>query len=155
MTNCPAPLRHITQTGTALLAGILVLLVWPSRLFDRRIIQPIRALSDGFRDFQAKRLAPDWRMPPMKSLSEISELTGWFNTFLDSMENQRQAEADLRVAATAFSRRKAWSLPIPTPASCGSTMLSNISGYSAREVLGKLDPDVKSGQHDAAFYQRC
>ena len=149
-----APLRHITQTGTALLAGILVLLVWPSRLFDRRIIQPIRALSDGFRDFQAKRLAPDWRMPPMKSLSEISELAGWFNTFLDSMENQRQAEADLRAAATAFEAQEGMVITdTDTRIVRVNYAFSNISGYSAREVLGKPIRMLKSGQHDAAFYQ--
>ena len=90
----------------------------------------------------------------MKSLSEISELTGWFNTFLDSMENQRQAEADLRVAATAFEAQEGMVITdTDTRIVRINYAFSNISGYSAREVLGKPIRMLKSGQHNAAFYQ--
>ncbi len=149
-----APLRHITQAGGALLAIILALMIWPSWLFERRIIRPIHALSEGFRSFRAKRIPAGWRMPPMKSLHEINQLIGWFNAFLESVEIQHRAEADLRIAATAFESQEGIIITdADTKIIRVNRAFGAISGYRPDEILGQPVRMLKSGRQTLAFYQ--
>ena len=91
-----APMRAIERTGAALLLACLLLIALFARLFLRKVVQPIRAVSDGFRDFQADRLDPGWRLAKTNAWVQIGELVGWFNAFLDTMQARRQIEAALR-----------------------------------------------------------
>lgn len=149
-----APLRDITRIGSVLLVIALLLVIWPSWLFDQRVIRPIRALSDGFQNFRANRLSDGWRMPQMKSLREINQLIGWFNIFLEKTETQRQAEVDLRVAATAFESQEG---VIITDAETNvirvNRAFSAITGYELHEIQGKPVRTLKSGRQNKSFYQ--
>lgn len=63
------------------------------------------------------------------------------------------AEADLRIAATAFESQEGIFI---TDANCViikvNKAFTNITGYSAEEVIGKTPHILKSGRHDADFY---
>ncbi|MGY6269450.1 bifunctional diguanylate cyclase/phosphodiesterase [Achromobacter denitrificans] len=149
-----APLQYVTRAGGVLLVIVLALMVWPSWLFERRVIRPLHALSQGFRAFRAKRIAAGWRMAPMKSLREIDQLIGWFNAFLEGVEIQRRAEADLRIAATAFESQEGI---IITDAKTHIVRInrafSAITGYQPGEILGQPVRLLKSGRQDLSFYQ--
>ena len=91
-----APMLRIERTGAALLLASLLLIALFIRLYSRQVVQPIRAVSDGFRELQADRLDPNWRLPKPQAWAQIGELVTWFNAFLDTMQARRQSDADLR-----------------------------------------------------------
>jgi PAS domain S-box-containing protein len=93
-----APLIPILQTSIATLLACLLVIVWVTRLYLHRVIQPIRDVSNGFKDFQANRLAPEWRLPIPKAWGQIDDLAHWFNAFLDSVQLQRQSALKLQAS---------------------------------------------------------
>jgi diguanylate cyclase (GGDEF)-like protein/PAS domain S-box-containing protein len=96
LTTLVAPMVSIERTGAALLLVSLLLIVLFLRLYWQQVVRPIRAVSDGFRQFQANQLDPHWRLPKPRAWVQIGELVTWFNAFLDSVQAGRQSEADLR-----------------------------------------------------------
>jgi diguanylate cyclase (GGDEF)-like protein/PAS domain S-box-containing protein len=80
-------------------------------------------------------------------------ITHYVGTYTD-ITLRKQAEADLRIAATAFESQEGM---IITDAK-GSILRVNrafceISGYSAEEVIGQNPSLMQSGRHPADFYQ--
>jgi diguanylate cyclase (GGDEF)-like protein/PAS domain S-box-containing protein len=66
---------------------------------------------------------------------------------------QRQAEADLRIAATAFESQEAMMITDATGQILRvNQAFTDITGYSSEEVLGKTPSLLKSGRHDSAFF---
>ncbi len=69
------------------------------------------------------------------------------------LRKSRRAEAELRIAATAFESQEAMMIT-----DANSVILrvnrafTEITGYGAEEVLGKTPSLLKSGRHEAAFY---
>lgn len=74
---------------------------------------------------------------------------------LQDISGRKRAEADLRVAATAFESQEGMVITdaamriLRINAAC-----SAITGYSIDEVLGKTPRVFSSGRHDASFYQQ-
>lgn len=93
-----APMGPIQRTGIALLVATLLVIAWFTRMYLHRVVHPIRDVSNGFRDFQANRLTPDWRLAAPKAWIEIGDLVHWFNAFLYSAQLQRQATQELQVS---------------------------------------------------------
>lgn len=91
-----APMASIERTGAALLLVSLLLIALFIRLYSQQVVRPIRAVSDGFRQFQADQLDPHWRLPKPRAWVQIGELVTWFNAFLDSVQARRQSEVELR-----------------------------------------------------------
>lgn len=90
---------------------------------------------------------------------ELGVTETWLNDariFIGSISDisfRRKAEAELRIAATAFESREG---TIVTDAN-GVILRVNqafvdSTGYSAEEVIGQTPKILKSGRHDAAFY---
>ena len=76
------------------------------------------------------------------------------STIMRDITDRKQAESELRIAATAFESQEGMSV---TDAN-GSILRVNkaftdITGYSAEEVIGKSSSILKSGRHDADFYK--
>jgi PAS domain S-box-containing protein len=93
-----APLIPILQTSIVTLLACLLVIVWVTRLYLHRVIQPIRDVSNGFKDFQANKLKPEWRLPNPKAWVQIGDLVHWFNAFLDSVQLQRQSALELQAS---------------------------------------------------------
>ena len=90
-----APLLPIQRISIALLIACLFVIAWLTRMYLHRVVHPIRDVSNGFRDFQANKLAPEWRLPQPKAWIQIGDLVSWFNSFLDSVQLQRQSAQEL------------------------------------------------------------
>jgi diguanylate cyclase (GGDEF)-like protein/PAS domain S-box-containing protein len=71
-----------------------------------------------------------------------------------NITERKQAEEDLRIAATAFEASEGMLITDPS----GNILRVNnafceITGFSAEDVIGKNPRILKSGRHDVAFYQ--
>ncbi|MCX7174101.1 MAG: EAL domain-containing protein, partial [Proteobacteria bacterium] len=148
-----APMQGIQRTGVALLLASLLLIGLFIRIYTRHVVEPIRAVTQGFRDFQANRLDPQWRLPKSAAWVQIGELTNWFNSFLDSMQVRKRAEEDLRIAAAAFDSQEGMVV------TDGNNVIlrvnqafSKITGYTLEEAVGRKMNLLKSNRHDAQFY---
>jgi diguanylate cyclase (GGDEF)-like protein/PAS domain S-box-containing protein len=76
------------------------------------------------------------------------------NLMEQALSKQRIADAELRIVATAFESQEG----ILLTDSNGSILRVNsaftdITGFSAKEVIGKNPNILKSGRHDVTFYQ--
>ncbi|MFA6444804.1 MAG: PAS domain S-box protein, partial [Sterolibacterium sp.] len=148
-----APMRNIQRSGVALLFANLLLIGLFIRMYTRQVVEPIRAVTQGFRDFQANRLDPDWRLPKSKAWVQIGELMSWFNSFLDSMQVRRRAEEDLRIAATAFDSQEGMVVTDRSNVILRvNQAFSRITGYSPDQAVGRKMNLLKSSRHDADFY---
>jgi len=81
-------------------------------------------------------------------------LTGAVVTFSD-ITKRKQAETNLRIAATAFDSQD--SLMITDAAGVilrVNQAFCDTSGYTVEEAVGQTPKILKSGRHDAAFYAR-
>jgi len=93
-----APLRRVQQASVALLVGCLLVIAWFTRMYLHRVVYPLRDVSNGFRDFQANRLAPDWRLAAPKAWIQMGALVHWFNAFLDTTQRQREVADALQAS---------------------------------------------------------
>ena len=147
------PVSRIAQAGIIILLLSLLLIFLLIRLYSARVITPLRAISDGFRDFQADLRPPHWRLPQTRTIKELDELTSWFNAFLDRAQEREHAEANLRIAATAFEAQEGM---IITDAKQQIVRVNQafceITGYSSVEVIGQPVRLLQSGRQDAGFY---
>jgi len=98
------------------------------------------------------------RIPVLLSITAIrnakAEITGYLG-IATSIAERKQAEANLRVAAIAFESQEGMMI---TDA-MGVIVRVNqafvrLTGYSAEEAIGQTPALLKSGRHDAAYYQR-
>lgn len=70
------------------------------------------------------------------------------------LEKQKAAEAELRIAATAFESQEGIILTDSEGTIVRvNTAFTHITGYSAEEVIGKKPNILKSDRHKASFYQ--
>ncbi|MDO8250086.1 MAG: EAL domain-containing protein [Rhodoferax sp.] len=69
------------------------------------------------------------------------------------LRESRKAEANLRIAATAFESQEAMMITDAKSVILRvNRAFTDITGYSAEEVVGKTPNLLKSGRHDAVFY---
>ncbi|MDO8770214.1 MAG: EAL domain-containing protein [Burkholderiaceae bacterium] len=69
------------------------------------------------------------------------------------LRESRKAAADLRIAATAFESQEGMMITDAKSVILRvNRAFTDITGYSAAEVVGKTPGLLKSGRHDAAFY---
>lgn len=133
-----APMTPLRRLAGAMLALMVVLILLMLQRVGKRIVAPIGAIADGFKNFQMGHIEPGWRMSSPKSLAPIVELTQWFNTFLETMERRQESETRLRIAATAFECQEGMAI-LDADAHIlqtnGAMLL--ITGYTAAEVVGK------------------
>ncbi len=149
-----APMQGIQRTGAVLLAASLLLIAGFVRMYRRQVVLPLRAVTDGFRDFQANRLNPGWRLPKTRAWVEIGQLVEWFNAFLDTMQVRQRSEAELRIAAAAFEAQESMMITDANRVILRvNRAFTESTGYSPEEVVGKTPQLLKSGRHDESFYK--
>jgi len=82
-------------TLTALVLA-LALVLFLGRLVTRRVILPIRLITEGFRELQVDADRTPHHLTN-DSLDEIGTLVVWYNTFLDAFAEKRKTEEELRL----------------------------------------------------------
>ncbi|MBI5007287.1 MAG: diguanylate cyclase [Nitrosomonadales bacterium] len=150
-----ASLKGVEVIGVLLLLSNLLLIGLFIRAYLRRVVFPLRSIAEGFEQFQAGRIEPNRRLsPPRATLGEITDLVAWFNTFLDTMESNRQAQISLRIAATAFESQEGMVITdTDTVILKVNKAFTEITGYTSEEVVGRKISMLKSGRHDRSFYE--
>ncbi len=88
---------------------------------------------------------------------EIGELIGGFNRLLMALkqreESLKAAEAELRIAAVAFESQEGMMITDSNGLIVRvNKSFTEITGYTAEEVVGQTPRLLKSGRHDASFY---
>ncbi|WP_295995714.1 ATP-binding protein [Rugamonas sp.] len=96
-----APMRRLTQIAAALMLVCFVVIALASRLFQRAMVDPIKAISDGFRRIQARAQVLPLPLPDTED--EIRELLAWFNAFLATLAAQQRYEEELVESERKFS----------------------------------------------------
>lgn len=100
-------------------------------------------LPDGHHEFELSTACKT--MPP----GEVAH----FVMISRDISERRLAEEELRVAATAFEAREGMMITNPDGTILRvNKAFSEITGYSAEEVIGENPRLLKSGHHDADFY---
>jgi diguanylate cyclase (GGDEF)-like protein/PAS domain S-box-containing protein len=73
---------------------------------------------------------------------------------VSDITNRKEAEAELRIAATAFESQQPMVVTDPDGVILrANRAFSENTGYSATDVIGHTPRLLKSGRHDAAFYK--
>ncbi|HUW00202.1 MAG TPA: PAS domain S-box protein, partial [Gallionella sp.] len=113
-----------------------------------------KVISQGWDVFETRHRHKDGHEIELEvSISYIPD-SRQFVAFFRDIAERKQAEADLRIAATTFASQE-------------GTMITNAqgvilrvnqaftedTGYTAEEAVGQTPRLLKSGRHDAAFYQ--
>jgi diguanylate cyclase (GGDEF)-like protein/PAS domain S-box-containing protein len=130
--------------------GVLVLALLAAGLAASRIGRPLRQLGTAVRDyghglpFAIERIE---RAGP-----EVDVLVDSFATMV---AQRKQAEQDLRIAATAFETQEAIIITdMESRIVRVNRAFCQITGYAPEEVLGQHPSMFKSGRHDAGFYRQ-
>ena len=71
-------------------------------LYSRRVVQPVRAIIDGFKQLQGDSLDLHSRLT-VRTNDEIGELTRWFNVFMENLAARRVSEQALRESEMRYS----------------------------------------------------
>jgi len=149
-----ATMGSFRKIGGFLLAVSLVLIVLYVRLFTQRVVAPIGQIGEGFRNFQLNKITPGWRMSRPKSLQQIADLVMWFNVFLESMEKRREADTQLRIAATTFESQEGMFIADQNDVVLQvNTAFMTITGYGAEDIVGKPSRLLYSEQNHDDFYR--
>jgi diguanylate cyclase (GGDEF)-like protein/PAS domain S-box-containing protein len=148
---------HLLLSTTIMVLIVIIIAIMMAGVLTRRIT----AMIGGIRHFQEGdygfRLAA-------KSADEMGDLAISFNRMADTVQesfagmsrelhSRKQAEEQLRIAATAFDAQ----VGIVVTDSEGVILRINrafteITGYSAEDAVGQTPRLLKSGRHDATFY---
>jgi len=133
-----ANMQSIRRAGALMLVLSAIMIALYLRLFAQRVIEPISAIAEGFKNFQMNRLAPDWRMAKPRSLKQITDLVDWFNSFLENMEKRRESEVKLRIAATAFESQEGMFITDGLNRVLQvNTAFVAITGYQSEDAVGQ------------------
>ncbi|HEX8821671.1 MAG TPA: cache domain-containing protein, partial [Archangium sp.] len=93
-----APMARIGGVGLAVLLACFAVIGGVAVRYSRRVVAPIRAISEGFRNIQRDQLQQVRPLPPSRTQDEIGKMVGWFNAFLDNLHARRRSEEELRQA---------------------------------------------------------
>ena len=98
------------------------------------------------------------RVPVLLSVTAIRDAKGVIAGYLGvatSISERKQAEASLRIAAIAFESQEGMMITDPDGVIVRvNQAFTRLTGYSAEEAIGKTAALLKSGRHEAAYYQR-
>ncbi|MDY7539754.1 ATP-binding protein [Undibacterium sp. RTI2.1] len=138
------PMERQSQTAAFLILLCLGLIAFGARQFNRAMLIPIKNISDGFRKIEEQPYAQLQPLNIPDRKDEISELVGWFNAFLESLEARKKSDEELRENQEKFSNIFQKS-PLPLSlanASSGRFIDVNDAwlnqfGFSREEVIGR------------------
>lgn len=98
------------------------------------------------------RIYPEW-LSISTSYNESGNVLNYVGVFSDITE-RKHAESNLRIAATAFESQEGMFITDANGIILRvNKAFTEITGYSAEESTGKSPGILRSGRHDAAFYE--
>lgn len=119
------------------------------RILTNRMTRPLNQLSASMG--RAKAGEPQVRAVPAGP-KDIADMADAFNSMMTVLE---QREAALRVAAIAFETEEGMLVTDEHAVILRvNSAFTRLTGYSAEEAIGKNPAMLKSGRHNAEFYQR-
>ncbi len=144
------PMRRLTQAAFLLMLVCFAVIVLAVRRFRRSIVQPIQAITSGFKKIQEQKSSAVTPLPLPPGRDEIGELVAWFNDFLASLHLREQYEERLRESEYKFSSIFQLS-PIPLGiVRIGSGEFVDVNdhwlrqfGFSLDEVIGRTSLDLQ------------
>lgn len=101
LASVEAPARAIGILTFLILCGSLIIIVVAGILGSNRIVRPIRALIDRFK--MLEHPTADLKPLPVVGTGETAELTHWFNVFLASEAERRNAAVALRESEERYA----------------------------------------------------
>ncbi|WP_300113865.1 EAL domain-containing protein [Rhodoferax sp.] len=106
--------------------------------------------------FEAVALKKDAEAFPIElSVSAVMLEAGWHGiAIIRDITQRKRIDAELRIAATAFNAQMGMTITDANNIILRvNKAFSDITGYSAEEVIGKTPHLLSSGRHDDAFYK--
>ena len=96
----------------------------------------------------------DSEFPMELSISAVEQQEGYFfNAYVRDITDRKQAENALRIAATVFEAQEGIIITDANSAILRTNQaVSNITGYTEKELIGKNPRILSSGRHGADFY---
>ena len=97
------PMRRLTQAALLLMLSCFAVIAVAGQRFQRSIVQPIQAITRGFKKIQEQHSYEVAPLPSPGTKDEIDELAAWFNDFLAALHLREQYEEKLRDSEQKFS----------------------------------------------------
>lgn len=142
-----APVKRMAFQRLALIITLLVVITMIARKLAQRIAAPIEAISRAMASVGGGAIH---ERAPLAGPSELRQIAAQLNAMLDL---RLQAEEAQRIAATAFESEQGMIITNAQDVILQvNKAFTEITGYTADEVLGKTPYLLSSGQHDADFY---
>jgi len=95
------PAVNIGIITLAILAMCLLVISFTAYRFSRNVVVPIRKVTESFKAFGKGKFDPK-KPIPVTGNDEIYELAKWYNTFLNVVAQQREAQTALAESETRF-----------------------------------------------------
>ena len=86
------PMQRLQNNAWLLTAFCLVIIAFVARMYTRSVVEPIKAISSGFRKIEENPQADLANLPNPRTNDEIAEMVAWFNTFLENLRGRRQSD---------------------------------------------------------------
>ncbi len=144
-----APIRHNMFKMLVGVTAAVMPFVWLGLILVYRINRPLRALSADF----ARVGKQDYRPSKVSSsLKEMKSLVAGFNHMISEIE---KSQRDLKRAAVVFKNTSEGIVITDSQHRIVAVnrAFTQITGYTAEEVLGKNPSLLQSGRHDKSFFQ--
>ncbi|MBC3909581.1 ATP-binding protein [Undibacterium umbellatum] len=98
-----APMNRIALLATIVMLMCFGVIALAGRHFKRKMVEPVKAISDGFRLLQENKFDISRPLPLPTGQDEITELVAWFNAFLETLQMRQRHEQELTQSEYKFS----------------------------------------------------
>ena len=147
-TEIYAAARQRAITITAFALALIALLVLFAITIARRIARPVVELESAARAIHSGNLRV---RAAVRGPREIAGVAQQFNAMVDA---QQLSVEQLRIAATAFESQEGTMVTDAKGVILRvNQAFTNDTGYTAEDAVGQTPRLLKSGRHDAEFYQ--
>jgi PAS domain S-box-containing protein len=113
-----------------------------------------KIISQGWDVFETRHRHKDGHEIELEVSASFIPESKQIVTFLRDITERKQAEVNLRIAATAFESHESMMITdADTVILRVNHAFTEITGYTAEEVVGQTPRLLKSGRHDSEFYR--
>jgi diguanylate cyclase (GGDEF)-like protein/PAS domain S-box-containing protein len=144
-----AEARQRATNATAVVLVAMVLLLLLAAAIARRIARPMAELERAARTVHKGDLGVRAKVTGPREIAAVAQE---FNAMIEA---QQRSVAQLRVAATAFESQEGMMITDGNYKILQiNRALTEITGYSAEDLIGQAPRILRSGHHDADFYDQ-
>lgn len=138
-----AQVELIRNTTVVVFTFALIFVGFTAFYFSKSIVSPIRYITDSFKRLKAGET--DVRKLSVSGLDEVSQLTQWFNQFLDELHRRRKSEEALRLSEERYelvsraTNEGIWDLNRQDRSIYFSDRFKEIAGYGSLDLPASLN----------------